>query len=150
MLGYATSEKSMIQKLSTKINIILLILSVIFYFLISLTNQKLLLNLIFTLITCLSILLISKSSKFNILLYPFSIAGKTAFSFYVLHMTISYYIFYIARQYQKFTFIQIEYLAIFTFCIILTFNFYILKKYQMGIFEKILRKLTYLGISKLY
>lgn len=95
-------------------------------------------NLAFSILTVCSIALFMKT-KLNIIFYPFSLVGKTAFSFYVFHMFIGSLIFYGFKQYQQFSFFKIEGLAVLVFGFIYMLNFFILKKFKIGIMEKILR-----------
>ena len=154
LFGYLLSERKAIQNLGITTNIIFGIGCFLFYALVILLAKyfpiklEFLENLTFTGFICLSIILISRSNLLNKILFPFSIVGKTAFTFYVLHMVAAYLIFYVFGHYQKFAFLQIESIAALVFCLLLIFNFYFLRYFQMGIFERLLRSFTYLGINK--
>ena len=154
LFGYSLSEKNVIQNLTYSNNFLFLSLCFTIYLFVKYANINLfqmdlifIENLFFAFSIILIIIFIHKT-KLSFIIQPFSIVGKTAFSFYVLHMICSYIVFYVMHQYQKYSFFQVELLAFGTFCFLFVAMFLLLRKTEYGLFEIILRKCTYFKIPR--
>lgn len=65
-----------------------------------------------------------------------------------MHMLFACWIFYFLLFNHKFYFYEIEIIAIMVFILLFIINKFILNKQRIGVFELLLKKLTYLGHIK--
>lgn len=152
-IGYQIAKKDMLVSLKLIPNIFLLIITIFLYFLITIFEQKttidewFLKNLLFSTGACLFIKLISNNDNIKGWLSPFVIVGQYSFSFYVLHMIISYIVFYVFGLYQKISFYEQEFIAIFSFYILFVVSNYWHNAKKSGPMEILIHKFTYYKIT---
>jgi uncharacterized protein len=148
-IGYQMAKTNVLLTLRLLPNIIILGSIMFLYWLVISYGSQLALNkwflkdLLFSICICLFIKLIINIKYIEYLLFPLAIIEKYSFSFYVLHMLISYTIFYVLGLYQNTSFYIQEYMAILTYCILFTMCYYLYKTKKSGPLEILLRKITY-------
>ncbi len=149
ILGYACSGYKMLEILKNNEILFGIKVSVGGYIILSLFNindlyysRSLLQNLMFSVAVIFIIMFIART-KLMYLISWLKIVGKSSFSFYVMHMVFADWIFHFLISKRKLYFYQIEMLAIMIFILLFFINRLVLNKLGIGIFELLLRKLTY-------
>ncbi|HMT02454.1 MAG TPA: DUF418 domain-containing protein [Burkholderiales bacterium] len=151
ILGYACSGYKMLEILKNNEILFGIKVSVGGYIILHLFNRKelyysmsLLQNLMFSAAVIFIIMFIARTRLIYLISW-LKVVGKSSFSFYVMHMVFADWIFHFLISNSKLYFYQIEILAVMIFILLFFINRLVLNKLGIGIFELLLRKLTYLA-----